>query len=47
MSKANEAVQEGDEDFLFLQVDLINAFNMADREKAFTALEEAFPDLIG
>ena len=46
MSKANEAVQEGDEDFLFLQVDLINAFNMADRNKAFTELEEAFPDLI-
>ena len=43
---ARQATQEGDEDFLVLQVDFLNAFNMADREKAFVAMEEAFPDLI-
>ena len=35
---ACQAVQEVDEAFFFLQVDLIIAFNLADREKAFSDL---------
>ena len=42
---ARQAIQEGDEDFMFLQVDLKNAFNMADREAAFHVVEDVFPDL--
>ena len=43
---ARQAIQEGDEDFMVLQVDLKNAFNMADREAAFHVVEDVFPDII-
>ena len=39
-------MEDGDEDLMFLQVDLINAFNCCDRDSAFEVVEEAFPECL-
>ena len=36
---------EGD-DLLLLSLDLVNAFNMADRQEAFKEVEEVFPEIL-
>ena len=41
-----EVLQDGDDNMGILQVDLINAYNMADRDSAFKEVEENFPDII-
>jgi hypothetical protein len=41
-----EVLQDGDANMGILQIDLINAYNMADRDSAFREVEENFPDII-
>ena len=43
-----QVVEDGgdDPDLFILQVDLINAFNMADRASAFTEMDKLFPDCL-
>jgi hypothetical protein len=43
---ANQVVEEGDEQLMILQVDLINAYNLCDRDSAFLVMEEIFPDIL-
>ena len=42
----DKIVEEGDKDLLILQVDLINAFNLCDRDSTFRVVEEVFPDIL-
>ena len=42
----NTVMEEGDEELMILQVDYINAFNLADRDTAFKAVEEEFPEIL-
>ena len=39
-------LEEEDEDKMLLQIDLINAFNEADRQAAFKEVEEHFPEIL-
>ena len=39
-------MEDGQEDIMFLQLDLINAFNHVDRDSAFLEVEEHFPDIL-
>ena len=41
-----QAIQEREEDFIFFQVDLVNTFNMNDKEKTFKMVEETFHDIL-
>ena len=38
--------EEADEGWMLLQLDLVNAFNVCDRDSAFQAVEEEFPDIM-
>ena len=38
--------KEADEQWMLLQLDLVNAFNVCDRDSAFQAVEEEFPDIL-
>ena len=42
----DKLVEEVDEELMILQVDLINAFNLCDRDSAFRVVEEVFPDIL-
>ena len=39
-------LEEDDEDKMLLQIDLINAFNVVDRQAAFKEVEEHFPEIL-
>ena len=41
-----ELVEDADGDLMLLQVDFINAFNLADRDTAFKTVEEEFPEIL-
>ena len=41
-----QVVEEGNPDKWVLQVDLTNAFNLADRDTAFREVEQSFPDCL-
>ena len=43
-----QVVEDGQDDpeFFILQVDLINAYNMADREATFKEIERLFPECL-
>ena len=41
-----QVVDEGLDDIMVLQLDLINAFNCCDRDCAFKIVEEAFPEIL-
>ena len=41
-----QVLQEGDDSLGVLQIDLINAYNMCDRDSAFREVEQHFPDII-
>ena len=43
---ATQLIEEGDEDLMFLQLDLVNAFNLVDRDFAFATVEEHFPEIL-
>ena len=38
--------EEEDEEFMILQLNLVNAFNVCDRDSALQVVEEEFPDIL-
>ena len=41
-----QVVEECDDQLMILQLDLVNALNMCDRDSAFKVMEELFPDIL-